>query len=451
MMREFNELPHAFDARIHASRDDANRYTEEFPAPLVTLVAGFVTFIVSSLVGVLLALSLINENILLFSRLPEADGDGWGFNLLWWLAMASTLLAVSRSFSTHSPRTTQPDALLRGVAQHTHYMPDHWRRRGYTRDVYLEFARSTQLIILLQEFLGCVTTPILLIFVMPFRAAEILEFVRTFTVHVEGVGHVCSFALFDFARHGDVRYGAPVDAPKSQRSRDGKMEQAYLNFKSQHPTWRANDDAGDAGDALLHTSRRATFTAASRRARHAHAAAAPAAAAGGRAAARRARRRRRRRRRRERDEPGARARRAARVGGAPGAALGATLGGTGSAAIGALASQLLLLARSSRLHPPPARLARRVEPRPRRQRRLRRRRAARRHRALHSTRASAALAGAGVGRLRSGDGGDDGEHLGERQRRALPADGLVLHEQLARGGRAVARRKTERLLAPCTT
>ena len=27
MMREFNELPHAFDARIHASRDDANRYT----------------------------------------------------------------------------------------------------------------------------------------------------------------------------------------------------------------------------------------------------------------------------------------------------------------------------------------------------------------------------------------------------------------------------------------
>ena len=356
MMREFNELPHAFDARIHASRDDANRYTEEFPAPLVTLLAGFVTFIVSSLVGVLLALSLINENILLFYRLPEADGDGWGFNLLWWLAMASTLLAVSRSFSTHSPRTTQPDALLRGVAQHTHYMPDHWRRRGHTRDVYLQFARLYQykLIILLQEFLGCVTTPILLIFVMPFRAAEILEFVRTFTVHVEGVGHVCSFALFDFARHGDVRYGAPVDAPKSQRSRDGKMEQAYLNFKSQHPTWRANDDAGDAGDALLHNISTGDRLAASRHAAaaHAHAAAASAAAA-------------------EEGAPppdehggggggGGSATSAGALstlgplglGGAPGAALGATLGGMGSAAIGAgslSASQLLLLARSSQL------------------------------------------------------------------------------------------------------
>ena len=111
---------------------------------------------------------------------------------------------------------------------------------------------------------------------MPFRA-EILEFVRTFTVYVEGVGHVCSFALFDFARHGDVRYGAPVDAPKSQRSRDGKMEQAYLNFKSQHPTWRANDDAGDAGDALLHNISTGDRLAASRHAAaaHAHAAAAP--------------------------------------------------------------------------------------------------------------------------------------------------------------------------------
>ena len=170
---------------------------------------------------------------------------------------------------------------------------------------------------------------------MPFRAAEILEFVRTFTVHVEGVGHVCSFALFDFARHGDVRYGAPVDAPKSQRSRDGKMEQAYLNFKSQHPTWRANDDAGDAGDALLHNISTGDRLAASRHAAaaHAHAAAARRRRRGGRAAARRARRRRRRRR----GAPRARAREhAGLLGlGAPGAALGATLGGMGSAAIGA--------------------------------------------------------------------------------------------------------------------
>ena len=74
-----------------------------------------------------------------------------------------------------------------------------------------------------------------------------LVVLRSFTVHVEGVGHVCSFALFDFDRHGDARYGAPADVDAEQRSRDGKMEMAYLNFRAQHPSWR--DERG--GDGLL--------------------------------------------------------------------------------------------------------------------------------------------------------------------------------------------------------
>ena len=78
----------------------------------------------------------------------------------------------------------------------------------------------------------------MMLVVLPNRAAAILEFVRSFTVYVEGVGHVCSLALFDFERHGDVRYGAPVNGPPEMRSRDGKMEKSYVNFRAQHPSWR---------------------------------------------------------------------------------------------------------------------------------------------------------------------------------------------------------------------
>ena len=70
------------------------------------------------------------------------------------------------------------------------------------------------------------------------RAPQILEFIRSFTVYVEGVGHVCGFALFDFERHGDSRYGAPVSGEADQRSCDGKMEKAYLSFRANHPSWR---------------------------------------------------------------------------------------------------------------------------------------------------------------------------------------------------------------------
>lgn len=31
---------------------------------------------------------------------------------------------------------------------------------------------------------------------------------------MEGVGDVCSLAAFDFARHGNAKYGAPAEAPK---------------------------------------------------------------------------------------------------------------------------------------------------------------------------------------------------------------------------------------------
>jgi autophagy-related protein 9 len=36
-------------------------------------------------------------------------------------------------------------------------------------------------------------------------AGEIVDFFREFTVKVEGVGYMCSFAVFDFERHGDNR------------------------------------------------------------------------------------------------------------------------------------------------------------------------------------------------------------------------------------------------------
>lgn len=47
----------------------------------------------------------------------------------------------------------------------------------------------------------------------------ILQFVRDTTTRVEGVGDVCSLALFDFDRHGNRKYGAPAHANKRMRSK----------------------------------------------------------------------------------------------------------------------------------------------------------------------------------------------------------------------------------------
>jgi len=196
----------------------------------------------------------VSRSVLVFYRISpdalfgEAAAPRQGFNLLWWLAVSSTILAISRAFSDPPNAPLHPEALLQSVARHTHYRPARWRGKGHTRAVYDEFVCLYQyrVWLLLQEVLGCLTAPIVLCLALPARAEELLEFVRAFTVHVDGVGHVCGFALFDFERHGDTRYGAPVAGAPAHRSRDGKMEKSYLNFKLHHPSWRR-----DAGEALI--------------------------------------------------------------------------------------------------------------------------------------------------------------------------------------------------------
>jgi len=41
-------------------------------------------------------------------------------------------------------------------------------------------------------------------------APTVVKFIEACTTHIEGVGDVCSYALFDFQHYGDQNYMAPV-------------------------------------------------------------------------------------------------------------------------------------------------------------------------------------------------------------------------------------------------
>lgn len=56
-----------------------------------------------------------------------------------------------------------------------------------------------------QEILSVILTPFVLWFALPACAPAIIDFFRDFSVHVEGRGYVCSFAEFNFERHGNVK------------------------------------------------------------------------------------------------------------------------------------------------------------------------------------------------------------------------------------------------------
>ena len=83
------------------------------------------------------------------------------------------------------------------------------------KQVHAEFSKLFEMKLsnFLQELLSVLLTPFILILSLPRSAAAIVDFFREFTVHVDGIGYVCSFAVFDFKRQGKVSlraFGQPL-------------------------------------------------------------------------------------------------------------------------------------------------------------------------------------------------------------------------------------------------
>lgn len=236
MLREFNEVDHLFKHRINSSIVHASDYLKQFPSPILTIVAKFISFVSGGFAAVLIIIAFLEESLL--------EGHIFGRNLFWYAAVFGTITAISRAAMVDEILVLDPQGAMSLVVQHTHYMPKRWRVKENTETVRLEFETLFQYtgMMLLEEMASIFLTPYLLIFVVPKRVDDILKFIKDFTVDVEGVGHVCSFSRFDFRNHGNKRYGSPFNSTHEQRSSQGKMEKSFLSFQIAYPSWDPNDD-----------------------------------------------------------------------------------------------------------------------------------------------------------------------------------------------------------------
>lgn len=183
-----------------------------------------------------------------------------------------------------------PEVSLREVVRWTHYLPGEWRGKLHSKMVHAEFSNlfALKINVFFTELLSVLLTPFILWFSLPPCAGSIIDFFREFTVHVDGVGYVCSFAVFDFRRHGafkasepgapaspnvlitpqdQVKQGTipapssgqtysgpgrvypPITSPTTRargrdwRANENKMEKSFLHFKATHPNWQPSDPA----------------------------------------------------------------------------------------------------------------------------------------------------------------------------------------------------------------
>ncbi|KAI8342329.1 autophagy protein Apg9-domain-containing protein [Chlamydoabsidia padenii] len=239
--REFNELPHLVRARISSSVPIANKYIDQFPKEKTALMARFVAFITGSLAGVLLILTLFDSEALVNFDITANR------TVFFYMGLFGAIFEVSRRMIPDEHLIFEPEVLLRQVVEHTHYFPSEWHGQLHTDEVRAHFCQlfDYKVSLFLQELVSVVFTPVILGLSLPSSAEQIVDFFREFSVHVDGLGYVCSFAQFDFEKHGNIKYGAPTKIDDDYYlSKEGKMEKSFLNFKANNPEWEPNDMAG---------------------------------------------------------------------------------------------------------------------------------------------------------------------------------------------------------------
>ncbi|CAN7997618.1 unnamed protein product, partial [Ixodes hexagonus] len=253
-LRHFNELDHELNTRqgtlslfnrrlqraLAPARQrlcrgyrPASQYMGIFTSHLMNVLAKNAAFFAGSILAVLLALTVYDEDVLTVEHVLSI------------ITVLGMIVAVCRAIIPDEHLVWCPERLMTNILAQVHYMPDHWKGQCHTYSVRDEFSHLFQYkaVHLLEELLSPLVTPLVLCCVLRHRAPEIVDFLRNFTVEVVGVGDVCSFAQMDVRRHGCPQWMAPDvvqesgDNSPQQQAQHGKTELSLMHFTLTNPNW----------------------------------------------------------------------------------------------------------------------------------------------------------------------------------------------------------------------
>ena len=256
-LREFNELKHIYDKRIYAAHNITQLYVQQFPSTVLSILAKLLAYISGSFVAALLILTFSDSVLLVSYRIYDQP-------LFWYLAIFSTVLAIARSCISNTQPIHQPATLFGELVKFTHYYPHEWRGKTHTHDIHHQISAmyKPRIQSFLYEVCSVLCTPIMLCCSLPRSAARIIEFIESATIHVDGVGSICTYAQFDLDKYGDIRYSNDIhdtsitQSPHKHSStlsskshiptmKQGKLEKSVLNFVINHPHWQIDSNIHD--------------------------------------------------------------------------------------------------------------------------------------------------------------------------------------------------------------
>uniref|UniRef100_H3CSU6 Autophagy-related protein 9 n=1 Tax=Tetraodon nigroviridis TaxID=99883 RepID=H3CSU6_TETNG len=229
-LRHFNELNHELHERLGRGYKPTAKYMNSFTSPLLAVLAKNIAFFSGSVLAVLIALTVYDEDVLTVQHILTA------------ITVLGIVITITRSFIPDEHMVWCPEQLLQCMLAHIHYMPDHWRGNANKNETRDEVAQLFQYkaVFILEELLSPIVTPFILIFLLRNKSLEIIDFFRNFTVEVVGVGDICSFAQMDIRRHGNPTWMSEgqTEASIYQQAENGKTELSLMHFTIKNPHWQ---------------------------------------------------------------------------------------------------------------------------------------------------------------------------------------------------------------------
>ncbi len=243
-------------------------------------IGRLIVFLSGSLGAVCVALAAMNDAILLHVKVGN-------WNLLWYAGMLGVAYSTGKGMVPddsvippyHHDLFSEMDAALVNVSNHTHYYPEFWKKRGWDSKIKGIFSQMfmDKVNLFLSEVLSIILAPVILCKSLPSCAMDICAFVQNTKTEVSGTGDHCGFATFDFDMFSDENWEgqqteshrvhnspsslSALDANRSAlysrlqstqrpKTKMGKMEKSFFNFKTIHPAWKCSSSGQDLVDKM---------------------------------------------------------------------------------------------------------------------------------------------------------------------------------------------------------
>jgi hypothetical protein len=129
-----------------------------------------------------------------------------GRSAFFYIGLFGSVLAISNIWIPTDTYVFEPERWMRQIALDTHYYPDDWKNKTHTEQVRSDFSFlfPNKYLVFLQEILSIAFAPLILYKSLPETSLDIVDFFREYTIHDTNLGYVCSFAVFDFEKHGNA-------------------------------------------------------------------------------------------------------------------------------------------------------------------------------------------------------------------------------------------------------